>query len=343
VLWDRLLVLNGEGLARAIVELTDRELRIVLFGAGPRISEPRALNTFAEIMRLRSPSVPPRLAVYAYIVSDGDRRLSESAAKAAAREAVVLLWIDIVHRPDPVARCCELFLEQRYVFDEWVANSDVQLNRSRAVSSAIRRRLLEPARVLSLLKHEGTDTLVGWLAEVYSEGEQEHWFAGYLALTDARAWDPRDPVLNEVLKRFLPPERERDFWKRVAPERIKLFQQWMRNRELTQFFGEGDRVNFWRLFLPWIEACPASRSRNAVFVRFENWFAVQFVATGHATHLFKLSQWNQLRSLDGNALATRVRELAHRKDVWIDSYEHRGYWWADKAEAIVRCLINSVE
>jgi hypothetical protein len=86
--------------------------------------------------------------------------------------------------------------------------------------------------------------------------------------------------------------------------------------------GEGERVAFWRDFLPQIVGSIPTVARDAVFIVFKKWFAVEFVSMGRATYMFPLGQLKRLSKLSGYTLYNAVLTTPA-----IGSFKHQGINW----------------
>jgi hypothetical protein len=334
LVWDRLRTASVEHRDAAVRALTKREEKAVLYGAPSRFEDPVCLQILGRLFVIRDPDAG-RVAWEAFLLTNGQADFRRQATRLAESHGEVRAWPLLARADRPLDAAVELYLRSPDTFEVWVRGAAIELHGSRLVTRALRRMLLSSGNHALLVQREGLKTIEAWLSADLIDSERITWYRSYLLGSDARAWQVDDPILTRILERFLPPVRGRPFWEGVPESKRDSFELWLRNVELTRLLGEGPRVAFWRVFLPWIDQSLGHRSRNAVFVCFDNWFAVQFVEMGRATYMFDRSFLSLFRSLDEQSLYRAVLESPA-----LGRYTHQGWYWAERAESVVRSVLR---
>lgn len=338
-LWVRLMALGGAERDAAIKALSRREESLLLYGARARLANDPALALLADVFTIRALTTRASIAWEAWLASNGNNAFRDAAEAAtaggpAARTARLLLSVQ-----RPLDEVCRLYCTQALPFHAWSSQPEVQLDRPSVLSRIIRQRLLRFEFVHAVVEREGMQTLEAWLEECLVDSDRVNWFGRYLSETDPRRWGREDAILLRILARFQPPDKKQPFWDGVPTAAVTAFNNWLKDRALTHLLGEGERVQFWRQFLPQMVRCEDSRCGEAVFICFDQWFAVQFKAMGRATYMFHMSDRMLLRRHAGNVLYARILD---RQAYAVGRYEHRGEYWQATARAEVLRVLREL-
>jgi len=299
---------------------------LVLYGARVRLADPNALTALGIVFESRTPPDHGLLAWEAFLASDGAAAFREHARRYVFGRASSRAWRVLVGSKQPLLEASRLYLNQATPFAAWASQQEIQLEKPTVLVRQLQRLLLEPATLREVVAREGTTCIEAWIDGCFVESERVLCFRRYLVEIPAKGWPRDDQVIRRILDRFDLPGRARPFWDGFPVAIINAVNNWLKDRSLTDLLGEGDRVQFWREFLPWIVSCESSKGEEAVFIRFKEWFAVQFKVMGRATYMLDRTHWTSLRRLDASSLYTGI--LAKRS---IGRYEHRGYYWQESA------------
>lgn len=351
-LWDRLCALSGDtdALAGAVRALTRQTERVLLYGAAARLEQPRCLDVLAAVYRLRSPEGERALALgwELWLLTDGVPAFQGPAARYVSRYPARTAWSDLVQLGvAPLSRAAATVERTRTPLEGWAAAPGVAFADRTHVMRALRRKLLHPGRLIATVAREGGTTVVRWMEQVLNDGERADGYVLYLNATWRSEWRVDDALVLAILQRYGEPRLGRDFWGAVEPGAVAAVESWIKLVELTKLLGEGEhgeRVSFWRKFLPQIRSFVSNRDKEAVLICFDRWIAVQFVRPGVATYLYPSSFLTGFKRLEGQRLAAKVREMA-RIDEHLDRYEQRGLveTWQSAAEWTVREVMRRME
>lgn len=333
-LWTRLLELDSSALDQAIVNLSEYDVRVVLFAAAGRLGDPRPLDVLERVLVVRRLLRVGEAGWLAYVVSNGRTSFRRSACHYAESESGREVWIDLAQSAAPLDRAVERYHQSGLVLAKWLELPEVALSGKSLVVKRIRARALSQRYMIPTVARESPETLVAWVNQVLTDQERIRWYRDYLNATHTAPWDVANALLIAIMERFGDPDPERTFWAGVSGEAIRAIERWIRNVQLTRLLGEGERVDFWRRFLEHIRETLESASGEAVFICFDDWFAVQFRQPGAATYMFSREHLERLRDLRRYRLYVMVR-LTPR----IGRYEHRGFW-QPAAEAEVRRVLR---
>src|SRR5690606_33930402 len=94
-LWTRLLELDSSALDQAIVNLSEYDVRVVLFAAAGRLGDPRALDVLERVLVVRRLLRVGEAGWLAYVVSNGRTSFRRSACHYAESESGREVWIDL--------------------------------------------------------------------------------------------------------------------------------------------------------------------------------------------------------------------------------------------------------
>lgn len=334
--WARLLSADGVQRDSEIERLTSLEESLVTYGASPRMGSPDALAVIGRVFKIRNPTAAGSVGWTAFLLSNGHSDLRPAASRFIEANQDIRAWRLLVQSSKPLEDACALYWSEGITFDKWIDLPTVRLSKSPLVRKALQRRLVEPHVVDDVVSREGIDTVERWVDDVFVDSEIVAWYRSYMEQTHTNNWALGNPILHRILDRFGAPSRGRPFWEEVSADAINSFEHWLKNLELTQQLGEGERVKFWRGFLPWIQFSVLARDEDAVFICFKTWFAVQYVAMGRATYMFDRRYLGALKRLTGTAL---YREILNTPA--LGRYAHRGYFWQWSAEGEVKRVLRS--
>jgi len=341
-LWLRLSSLDDHALGRAVDALHEFELRILLATARSRLSVARTADVLARLLERRCPSGAAALAWDAYLLTDG-REALRPLASAHVREQGQLRrsWPALLGDGGPIRAACALYRSQRDVFARWIALPAVALEPWPEFVRRVQAVLLAPGDLARLDRHEVPVVVAQWVMSALPAGDRETWYAAFLEETRSNRRPPDHAVLDAILDRFGDPASGRPFWDGLSVAARAAFTAWLMDRRLTQLLGEGDRIEFWRRFLPHIDRATPNRDRQVVLIKLGGVVAIQFVNAGTATYLFREAAVRGLARYYEVDLQREVRNNAHRS---LGSYEHRGYrdTWQRQADAVVRRVLAEV-
>jgi hypothetical protein len=332
--WDRLLALPRVELESAMKALEKREERLLLYSASGRLSDAPSREVLGYLYRVRRPSTHDAIAWWALLVSNGATDFREAAVRFASGPTARSMWPQWARSVRPIDDVVNHYRWTKTPFDVWLQSRDVGLESRSDIGILLKRVLLEPGKLADTCSREREHTILEWCESVFSSSGRQEWLAAYLRETFRRGWSTQSLILTTIVHRYGEPSDGRPFWESISSEAAAAVGVWLKDRELTARLGEGEhgeRVAFWRKFLPLAKHLIVSRCETAVFICFDNWFAVQFVHMGHATYMFERSYLTVMRARQRNALYQAVLSTPP-----LDSYEHRGRFWASTAEAVVR-------
>jgi len=343
-LWRRLTTLAGSARERAVSKLAPHEYRLLAATARSRLTDRSARNVLSLVLDLCSLPGSASLAWEAFLIGDGDQeRLREIAnpvlsTAGAAQEA----WTRLLRVPSPIAMVIKTWQEpprrlipreRQRLFDEWVAQPNIGLDRYPSFLDMVRRRLLDGEHLCLLDQREKSATIVNWVATLIPTKDRPGWYLTFLTETcpgQARnggreRWPAAHKVCETIYQSMGAPEDGGPFWESASDDVVQSFELWLKDRQLTELLGgENDRVAFWRRYLIPMRRMERTRDRAVAFLYFDGWTAIQFVNSGHATFLFRekaVRGWVRMQEADvySSALSYRGR------DECLGSYEHRGY------------------
>jgi hypothetical protein len=224
-------------------------------------------------------------------------------------------------------------------FARWVAQKDIDLAEHESVMLAAKRLFLSRKYVTATRKREKAATITEWLDAAFIDSERVAWFANYLIDIHGSRWHVTDPILRLIVDRFEVPKQHRPFWDSLPASVIAAVELWLKDVELTRLLGdnEGPRIQFWREFLPRMAGSAKSKDGAAVFICFDNWFAVQFRDMGKATYMF-LGQRGLLMRM-GRLYESKLY-AAVLQEPNVGRYTHQGYSWQDRARSVVRSVLS---
>jgi len=333
-LWARLLELDTATLDRALAGLTDHELRLLLFAAPDRFDDARAFDILDRLLIVGRVPHLGKVGWTVYVITNGRPGFREAALSYARSEPTRRVWIDLAEHASPLDRAVELYLQSGTTLEQWVELPGIALAGSSLVTKRLKARALGETYFLSTIARESPEVVVRWVNQVLTEEERVAWYYRFLNATYASSWNVTNEIMFAILSRFGDPDRSRPFWSEISDEVFSAVERWIRNVRLTRLLGEGERVDFWRRFLDHVRETFESRDQQAVFICFDDWFAVQYRDPGAATYIFADTYLNRLRRLAGYRLYRAVLRTPR-----IGRYEHRGYW-QPTAEAVVRRVLR---
>jgi hypothetical protein len=338
-LWQRLISLPEQELDSVISGLPAHEERILLYGAPGRLGDPAVLRVLARLFTLRTTSGQGSLAWDAFLLS-GDTAFRCAASAFAAEFPARTLWSRLLESANPLHDAVRALDISRVPLEIWAGRPEVMFHDRLLVVRALQRMSLELPFVLATCAREHLDTVARWSRTVLLDDERVRWYGEYLAASWSKGWPAKNPILEDVIERFGEPEEKRPFWDPLPEDVVRAVVIWLRDRQLTNLLGEGDRVRFWRRFLPYVRRIEESRSQDAVFIGFEGWFAVQYKEMGRATYLFDAGKYRELRWKEEPRMYHRIREMA-RDEQHLARYTHMGYAWEIPAQREVQRVLSS--
>jgi hypothetical protein len=325
-IWERLLSLGQAELASAIQLLSVHDEGLMMYGARARMDSVDALRILERAFELRSFQDRGLVAWDAFLASNGAMAFREPARRYVTGIKPIRAWRVLANAKNPLLEAARLYIHQPVSFSEWLAQPEIQLDKPHALVRHLQRMLLEPETLRDIVEREGVDRVNAWIDDCFVESERVTCFRRYLSEIPSQKWSRDDAVILQIVRRFDVPARGRPFWDTVPDDIAAAFTNWLKDRSLTNLLGEGERVTFWREFLPWMTDVVESRGKEAVFLVFENWFAVQFKEMGHATRMFSRDYLSGMRQKKEGWLYTRV--LKERR---IGRYTQQGQVWQDSA------------
>lgn len=339
-MWTQLLSLSGGELDAAIEALHILQVRVLIATARPRIGIAGVLTVLARLLDKHRPENVEALAWDVFLESDGHpafRALSAEHARVHAAEHP--LWPHMVQKVRPSEVVLVRYHQQPQPFDQWIASREVALEGHQSFVRTLVRTLLSPGELVRLDQRENSRAIQNWVQRAIPLEGQETWYRAFLEET-VRAKRPVDhAVLRAILERFGEPANARPFWDAISEEARRSFELWFTNARLTQLLGEGERVDFWRRFLPQIRRPFHNSDRKVVFIDLGVATAVQFVESGTATYLFRPDVFRRIyRGVEADVRRS-VYDNAHKAS---GSYEHRGYAWRYRAESTVRQVLTEL-
>lgn len=337
-LWRRLVSLEGTARDEAIQNLAVQELRLILFAASGRLSEADALGLLGRIFELHEGLEGGSVGWRAFLLTNGARSFARVAARYASGYPDRPLWGKLVDSEQPLGTAIQEYLRSGLVLKAWAAREDVALAEDGRLFKRLQRfALLEGDFRRDILSREGAKTVVSWLEEILIDSEQVEWLSSYITESHRGRWPLDDPFLSRVTHRFGKPDASVSFWAGLPEEVRVAVDLWVKDRDLTLLLGEGERVTFWRRFLPQMTGAHASRVGGVVFICFPEWFAVQFKEVGRATYMFPNTLLSGLRRIrDDVRLYNSVLE---NRASMLEKYDHRGFTWELAATAAVRRVL----
>jgi hypothetical protein len=338
LLWERLTSLDPERLHATVRALEKRDERLLLYSVSGRLNDTASREVLRCVYGQRKPATHDAIAWWALLLSNGAADFREAAVRFASGPTARPMWRQWVSQARPLDSIASHYKWSKGAFDRWVKSHDVGLESRSDFQSLIKRTLLEAKHLCDTCTIEREQVVLEWTEEVFSFAEREAWMVSYLAETYRRRWSTQNAIVASIVKRYGTPEQDRPFWNAISADVKRAVETWLKDRELTARLGEGEhgeRVAFWRQFLPFATNLFVSRCETAVFIRFDRWFAVQFVYTGRATYLFDNSHLMVMRRRESNGLYSTVLTTPS-----LDKYEHRGRFWSASAEAVVRRVMR---
>lgn len=337
-LWNRLCAFRDERLDRALLTLEPIEERLLLYGAPPRLLDQGCVAVLARLFTHRQPSGRGLLAWEALVISNGDAAFRTSALEYARNRSTPPGWAAFAEAAQPLDLMLRSITASRVPLDQWLNRPENALSARPILVRFLKRKLLVPPYLSDSCQRETPNTLAEWANAVLLDDERRQWYTDFLLTTSGSGWDANHRVLEDICNRYGIPTQARPFWDELPLKVVEAVNLWLKDRELTDSLGVGDRLRFWRRFLPWIEKSFRSRSGDAVFICLDNWFAVQYREMGRATYMFENKHLIVLRRLDEPALYNRILRY-HRAGWSIGRYEHRGLSWEfDAQREVMRVL-----
>jgi hypothetical protein len=323
-----------------IAALSRLEMRLLVVSAPVRISDPRCRKILAVAYEHSCDKQLELLLWESFLLGPAESELRRLARDIAHRGRP-LLWRELATADVPSERAADAFLRQAAAFEEWFASKDVQLAPCERFARPVQRMLLERPLLATTDRRVSAATIHHWALTAIPADARVGWQKRYVEATcgNPRAHD--HTVLTWIVDEHGAPEGRRRFWEDVAPAAIADVERWLKDRQLTELLGEGDRVRFWRRFLTQMTGSSASADGHVVFVQFESWFAAQFVDAGVATYMFPSQLlWSLRRDREFLRIRSRVWAWQHRA---LGRYEQRGDSWQFAAEREVRRVIRELE
>lgn len=340
MLWSRLAHADHDRLDQLIDALTSLEVRILVASARSRMRNDRTPKIFAKVLERFRPENFLSLAWDAFLLTDGHPAFRAKAQEFAdLHTATRPQWQRLAVGVKPTDAAVSLYETQPEPFEKWIESSALQLNRWPDLVRGIRIALLNSEGVARLDRREPSQSVERWVQTVIAANEREAWYAMFLHQTARNKRSPKHAVLESILARFNEPENGGMFWQIVSDTGRAAFKLWLMESRLTQLLGEGERVDFWRRFLPQIAKVWANKEKRVVFIDLGSAIAVQFIDAGTATYLFDRPNFKRV---------SRGIEKEVKKSVYgnasksLGSYEHRGNSWQFSAESRVRQMLASV-
>jgi hypothetical protein len=341
-LWNRLLGLPAEQLDQAIKRLAKLEVRLLIASAPARIREPGVLAVLSALYARTADKGLAALLWESFLMNPEAPELRRSVQSLVTLPGTPSFWKALAGATVPSQLAARTFLQQSMPFDDWSKRSDVALARFKRFCRLVQAHLIEPpmlARTDRVVAHQVVDT---WASTAIEAQERVRWQQRYLVETHGHPRPLDHSVLSRVVDQHDVPDAQRSFWA-TLPDHVRLdVGEWLKDRQLTQLLGEGERVEFWRRFLPLMIDSIASDDGLVVFVMFEKWFAAQFVNAGTATYLFPRTLLWSLRKNGDDEYNIRRRVLRFQEKQ-LGRYEHRGYSWETYAESEVRLAMIRAE
>lgn len=332
-LWKRLLDAPASELARVIARLSKLEFRLLVASAKVRGADRQAQVVMAHAYRFSRDGSLATILWECFLLAADGTDLRDVAREIVGAPGSPALWKHLVEAKQPSLLAASAYLEQRATFEQWMASSAVKLADLPRFHRLVQRRLLEPPLLQRLDRGMDHATIDAWASTAIEAPERLAWQRTYLEATYGHPRALDHTVLERIVDQHGLPEGGREFWETVSERAIAGFNAWLNDRQLTQLLGEGDRVQFWRRYLPQMKGSYASHDGNVVFILFEKWFAAQFVRPGTATYLFPIKYKLSLRRDDEHSIQQRVRRNQEHK---LGRYTHQGYYWEVRAETEVR-------
>lgn len=337
-LWEELIRLDNTAREQRLARLTEFELRILVATVRTRIERDGVAEILAAAVEHRQVAGAMRAAWDCYLLSDGAPALRAIALQYAAGEPNAAKLAELLRRDPPSAAAADGYLRQGRPFVEWLAAFGPAVSSLLQFDHAVRRRLLSFEWVGTLDSREGGKTLDAWASLVIPATKRPEWYTEFLGATFRRGWPPKHPVLESILTSFREPSAGNSFWARLDAYVISAFELWIKDGKLAEILGEGERLQFWRRFLPDVVDIKPSRDRQVAFLRFDGWFAVQFREMGTATYMFPDKYFNRIvapRNWDD----IRAQVLRHQH-LALARYAHHGFSWSITAETTVREVLE---
>ena len=336
-LWNRLLSASREKLEAILSSLSRLELRLLAVSAPSRMDDHRCRPILVKLYLARRERSLGSLLWESFLLQPGEPDLRLVAKEVASFGDCVPLWRRMATATSPTEEAASHFLRQRSSFESWLADDSVRLSRYGRFARLVQRALLSPPSLRQtdvLVPHE---TLDEWASTAIDAGERVAWQRSYLETTYGHTREPDHAVLGRIVDQHGTPDGRRKFWDDMPPAIVADVESWLKNRDLTRLLGEGERVRFWRRFLPQMTSSSATRDRQVVFVVFDKFFAAQFVNSGAATYFFPKNMLLGFR----RETAARVYQLVLRNQhKRLGRYTHQGSSWEFAAEAEVRLAIQ---
>jgi hypothetical protein len=275
-----------------------------------------------------------------FLIQPEDEELRRLSCEIASRDRPPF-WRELALADVPAERVADAFLLQRTNFESWFASEGVQLAAYTRFARLVQRLLVEPPLLSSSDRRIDAATIDQWASTAIPADDRVSWQKRYLEATCGNPRSPDHAVLDRIVKEHRLPESKQRFWEGVSAAAIVDVERWFKDQQLTDLLGEGERVRFWRAFLPYIASLVASRDRQVVFVVFDKWFAAQFVNSGVATYLFPRSLLSTLRRHgQWPRIARHVLDLRSRR---LGRYAQMGDFWQCGAQREVRRVMLEVE
>lgn len=329
-IWDQ-LESAGARRAELIIGLSRVQESLAIYGASSRLNA-NTLDVLADLFRLRSPRKAGKLAWQCLLLSDGRDEFRQSAVAYLSR----LNRDDLV----PIAHAARTMNALAATYGASADRFEIWFRKQRAQHTAVKRQtmrllLSKPFRS-RVIDREGIDEIDNWLQTAFVDSERIEWFRFYLIDANPHMWPANDAVMGRIISRFGEPS-EHSFWQTIPDRVIAAVKRWLLDASLTEFLGEGERVEFWRNFLDRMIDAAQSRERTAVFVCFDGWFAIQFKEMGRATYMFHTRYFRRLRYLDDTTL---YQTILDNRAYAGGRYTHQGYHWQWRARSEVNGMFT---
>lgn len=339
-LWRRLGTLRGADLAEAVDALAELEVRLLVATVRTRLTDALVLGALAVLIERRRPDGWAALAWETYLVTDGHAEFRHPAAEYVRTEAGTRpAWLHLVRGARPSDVALALYRAQAAGLEPWAAAPAVALDRWSPLVRRVQTALLAAGGLAQLARRETPATIERWVQTVVPADAREDWYRAYLEETRNERRPATHAVLQAILERFGAPSVDRPFWATVSDEARRAFELWLIDARLTELLGEGERVDFWRRFLPHVKRAWRNSDGEVVFLDIGGACAVQFVESGTATYLFPQDAFRRIARGRASDVRISVYRNSARATGW---YDHRGYSWQGKAAGVVQYVLKKV-
>jgi hypothetical protein len=348
-LWAALCALRDGKRLTVIRALDTSEVRLLAYTARARFEQPECLEVLASLIQERDVVDASALSFEAFLYTDGSPSFRTGAlAFARMHSTASALFVDIAQSESADSAVAAKYMAQSNAFGDWVASHSVGLSRYSAFLLRVQQNLLREINSAARVEQiERQDVVEYWLTlttQAHRTVADTAYIIGAHQVHLARSqrlqpWPVRHAALESLLKRQGQPNDSSQFWSSLPAAVRRSVELWLLERQLASFIGEGDRLDFWRQFLPYMQSARENRDKQVVFIRFEEWTAIQFKNTGTATYLYTLAQsrgWDRYREQELQGLVRRHADKA------LGSYMHRGHveHWQSRAAHEVRTVLG---